>query len=364
MGSKLINPPESVDTISAAYLESLVTETFGESGGEVASFNVQRLDRGTSGAQLYEVSIDWISDNGNSPSRLILKLGGGRKEVFFYSDLASHIPLGTPRVLDARILADGRAWLLMEEISDAKDDLEWDEADYKAVLSDMARLHAQFWSRTDLLDDHDWLWRPDDRSLQDLAAARRSDLGTISSSWLPEALPELFGAERLARVSQVLEQPNKVFGPMLAAGTTLVHGDYWFHNIQITHEGRQVLLDWQDPQIWSALLELVYFLNLLLVVGSTVYREALPFPEELMIGWYTDALAEAGVTLPKSVFDEALLAARVWHPLQHWFRQYSYAITQGFSPTQNIRESNPGAVLFLSDTFARWDQDAGVLLGV
>jgi hypothetical protein len=354
--------PTSADTITAAYLDPLLRNYSGERYQEVADFSVTRLEKGTSGAELYLVAINQAS--GSAPLWFVLKLAGGRDEVFFYRELASRLPVDTPRVLDARMLDDGRAWLLMEEITDTKDGLAWDEADYKAVLFDMARLHTKFWGQTNLLDECTWLWRPDEPSLQALVTARRSDLAAISASWLPQALPEIFAAERLALARQVLAQPERLFGPLLTAGTTLVHGDYWFHNVQITNTGRRVLMDWQDPQIWSGFWELAYFLNLLLPVSSRVYREKLPLDEDLMIGWYADALAEAGVDLPKSDFDQALLAARIWHPLQHWFRQYSSAVTQGWLPTRSIRDENPGAVRFLEVTFARWEQDVQTFLGM
>ncbi|HKP54166.1 MAG TPA: phosphotransferase [Chloroflexia bacterium] len=354
--------PNSADTITAAYLDSLLGVYSGEPYQEVASFSVEPLEKGTSGAELYVVTINLAS--GSAPLRFVLKLAGGRDEVFFYRELASRLLIDTPRLLDARILNDGRTWLLMEEITDVKDGLAWDEADYKAVLSDMARLHAQFWGRANLLDDCSWLWRPDDPSLQALVAARKSDLDAISASWLPQALPEVFGAERLTLAMRVLEQPERLFGPLLATGTTLVHGDYWFHNVQITNTGRRVLVDWQDPKIWSGLWELAYFLNLLLPVSSHAYREKLPVDEELMISWYADALAEAGVVLSKSDFDLALLSARIWHPLQHWVRQNSSAATLGRLPDTSIRDKYPAAVRFLEATFARWEQGVHTFLSM
>jgi|GEM_PF-3704823 len=357
-----MNLPESPDTLDAAYLESLLRSRYSDPGQKVAYFSVQRLEKGTSGAQLYSVGVDLAS--GNGPLRFVLKLNGGRKEVFFYRDLASRLPVETPYVLDARLLDDGRAWLLMEEITGVKDGLTWDEADYRAVLYDMAHLHAQFWTRANLLDDCPWLWRPNHAALQELVAARKSDLDAISASWLTDALPEVFASDRLSLATRVLEQPHKIFEPLLAAGTTLVHGDYWFHNVQITTAGRRVLVDWQDAQVWSGLWELAYFLNLLLPIGPNAYRENLPVDEELMISWYAEGLADAGVVLPKSAFDEALLAARVWHPLQHWFRQLGQSATQGRLPPRRIQDENPGAVRFLIATFARWDQDARALLGV
>lgn len=357
-----MNLPNSSDAISTAYLESLLRNYSRDSYQAISDFSIQPLDKGTSGSKLYVVLINRAS--GSEPLRFVLKLEGGEKEVFFYRDLASRLPVDVPRVLDARILDDGRSWLLMEEITDVKDGLAWDEVDYKAVLSGMARLHSKFWARTYLLTDCSWLWRPDDHSIQELVAARIGDMKAISASWLPQALPEVFGADRLALAISVLEQPKKLFGPLLAAGLTLIHGDYWFHNVQITNGGRVVLVDWQDPQVWSGLWELAYFMNLLLPVGPAIYREDLPFDEDVMISWYADALADEGVVLSKSVFDEALLSARVWHPLQHWFRQYGYAVRQNLLSPGAIKDENPYAVQFLTSTFARWDRDVRTLLSL
>jgi hypothetical protein len=356
----LMTLPSSPDTIDAAYLESRLRAYSGEADARVASFDVQRMDKGTSGARLYRVSISLGESRGTQS--FILKLGGGGDEALFYRDLAAHLPVETPRVLDARLLDDGGGWLLMEEITGVKSGLDWSPQDYRAVLADMARLHARFWNKTERLDGHEWLWRPDEGSLNELAAARRTDVEAIAASRLPEMLPEAFGEEKLALARRLLERPASMFGPMLEAGMTLVHGDYWFHNVQVTEAGRRVLVDWQGPMVWSGLWELAYFMNLLLPVSSSEYREELPVAEETMVDWYRAALAAAGVSLPKELYSRALLAAKVWHPMQHWHRQIGRAAANGWLSEGNIGEENPGAARFLAQTFSRWEIDAQALL--
>jgi hypothetical protein len=356
----LMTLPSSPDTIDAAYLESRLRAYSGEAVARVVGFDVQRLDKGTSGARLYRVSVS--SGESDGTSSFILKLGGGGDEALFYRDLAALVQVETPRVLDARLLDNGSGWLLMEEITGVKSGLEWSPDDYRTVLADMARLHARFWNKTEMLDGHGWLWRPDDQSLKELASARRADVEAIAASRLPEMLPEAFGEEKLALACRLLDWPESMFGPMLEAGTTLVHGDYWFHNVQVTEAGRRVLVDWQGPMVWSGLWELAYFMNLLLPVSSSEYREELPVAEETMVDWYRDALAAEGVSLPKELFDRAFLAAKVWHPVQHWHRQIGRAAANGRLSEGNIQEENPGAARFLVDTFSRWQINAQALL--
>ncbi len=352
--------PTTPTSITAAYLDALLRDYPDAPYSPVTAFTIDRLSKGTSGAGLYVVTID--RDPATDPLRFILKLSGGPKEVYFYRDLAPRLPIDTPAVLDARILDDGTTWLLMEQITGVKDGLAWDQSDYRAVLTGMARLHAAYWSRPDLLAGCPWLWRPDPTSLQTLVAARKTDLQAIVASTLPQQLPSIFTPDRLSLALHLLDHPHKLFDPLLAPGTTLVHGDYWFHNVQITRTGRIVLVDWQDPQTWSGLWELAYFLNLLLPVSATEYRTSLPLDETLMINCYTAALSDQGVSLPQPDFDAALLAARVWHPIQHWIRQYGYAAAKGLLPTGDLQALNPGAAQFLASTFSRWDHDAHTLL--
>lgn len=351
--------PTTPDEITAPYLDALLRGYPGAAYIPVTGFDVQRLSKGTSGAGLYVVTIERTPAG---PLRFILKLSNATNEVYLYRDLAPRLPVATPGILDARVLDDGTTWILMEEITGVKDGLDWTEGDYRAVLTGMAQLHAAFWSRPDLLADCPWLSRPTDQHLQSLVAQRKTDLQTLLDSGLPTTLPEVFSAERLALGMRLLDQPDRLFGTLFRAGTALVHGDYWFYNVQITEPGRVVLVDWQDPQLWSGLWELTYFFNLLLVVSATEYRTALPYDEDLMIGWYVEALTRAGVTVPQADFDASLLAARAWHPIQHWVRQYAHAIGHGLLPTKGLREKYPGAVGFLASTFARWEEDARAIL--
>ena len=363
--------PNSTDAIDPGYLEPLLRAFLGEPRLTVGTINIEPLGRGTSAANLYTVVVQ--PAYGSNPVRLVLKLDapGHLTEVQFYRDLAGRVDVDTPRVLDARIVGDGRAWLLIEDLAHAKDGLAWTEADYHDVVRDMARFHASLWEQTDSVDDCRWLWRPTREATQEQVAALRDHLATIESSGLARAVPDILSRKRLFLIKDVLERSEDVLRPMLAAGTTLVHGDYWFYNVQVLPHGRRVLLDWQECRVWSGLWELAYFLNLLHVAGRRrfSYREQLPVPEETLIGWYAEGLRARGVALTHGVFEDALACAYIWHPLLHWLPRLAQIGEEATRlPAWSLLSRTPPAVSallaaagygaarrFLATTFDRWE---------
>lgn len=374
----LVPLPDSPGAIDALYLAPLLSEFRGRALG-VEAINIEPLRRGTSTALLYTVIVR--HDGGDDPVRLILKLStpGDLNETRFYRDLQGRVPAGTPRVLDARVLENDRGWLLMEELAGAKDGLAWTVADYRDVVRDMARLHAEFWGRSDALDSCDWLWRPTDEAARKQIRDLLGDLDAIEATGFPEVAPEILSPDRMSLAARVLARGEDVLGTMLDAGTTLVHGDYWFYNVQILPDGRRLLVDWQECRVWSGLWELAYFINLLHITGRTrfSYRERLPVSEEDVARWYAASLHESGATLAEGAFEEALAGARIWHPLLHWLPRYR-RMAEGAVRVPGwalLRRARPmvrtifavsgygGARALLAATFDRWEVDVRAWLG-
>lgn len=265
---------DSIKNLDRSYLERVLNADPQKPGLAVEDFSIQPVRGGLSGALFYSVIVQCVGHG--RPYHLLLKMNGGENEIRFYQNLASLLPIETPRVLDAHVDDDHRALLLMEKDENIRDNLTWTEEDYRQVVTDMARFHAPFWAKTETLADHSWLCRPYTNYTQKEVDKLQNDLAAIRASWLPQALPGLFGPERLSTIGQVLDRSRELFEPLTATGLTFVQGDYWFHNVLLTTGGRRVLVDWGGCHIESGFWELVYFINLLLAIAPGEYRAVSP----------------------------------------------------------------------------------------
>lgn len=169
----------------------------------------------------------------------------GANEIHFFQDLAFQIPIQTPRVLDAHLDPQHGAWLLMEEITRVRDDLQWTVEDYQQIVADMARFHAAYWAKTNRWLGCSWLRQPYTLGAEMEVRKLLRELSALRGSWLPKAMPSLFGSEQLEALESVLSQPRTMIETLAAPGFTLVHGDYWFHNLLLTAGGDRFLIDWQ-----------------------------------------------------------------------------------------------------------------------
>jgi hypothetical protein len=127
--------PEHPADISGAYLERCAEPLLERQVGSAALRSLAPISTGTSGDEVYElvVSVD------DQPLRLILKLNepGEVAETLFYRDLRESVPVDTPRIADARLLGDGRGWILMERVG-GRDHETWIDDDYRSVVEAMA----------------------------------------------------------------------------------------------------------------------------------------------------------------------------------------------------------------------------------
>jgi len=315
----------------------------------VGEVSVHPLKAGTSGDQVYRVE---ARADGELVS-LILKLNRPEHvaETLFYRDLSPGAGVDTPRVLDARVLADGGGWILMEELK-PKDDLSWTEDDYRAVVSDMARMHARYLNSPEL-DTYPWLWRPTQEAVIEITGSLARIAQALRASPLP-SLVSVYSEERLDRIAAVLARSDELIEPLLEGGLTLVHSDYWFHNVLLTDEGRRAVIDWQGCRVFSGIWEICYFVDLLQAVGPGEYRE-LPVPEESITAWYLEALHAHDIELPRERFESLFLRAHVLQPLLHWFRLAGVSLQAGsYAPGE-------ATVRFLEREFRRWDADVEAL---
>lgn len=306
--------------------------------------------------------------------RLLLKTDrpGAVNEALFYRELAGRLPIATPHVLDARLLREERGWILMEELPDAKPGSQWTPHDTHGVVCDMARLHAVHWDDPQLAAEADWLWRPSPNALADRIDALHSHLSAIAAAGLADVLPDVLDTRRIRLIGTVLDRAETVLEPLLAAGTTFVHGDYWFHNVRLLPDGRRVLIDWQSCSMFSGIWELVYFLDLWHVVRKRSFRARLPESEAQVVSWYAHELRENGIVIPDADFRETLLCARLWQPLAHWLPRLGHVARsaqerRGWRVARRARPvaravaaalASRGGLRHLALTWDRWEEIA------
>lgn len=323
-----LRAPQTAQDITAAYLAPLLEEFLRIPRVDIEDVRIRKLRQGTSGSRIYEIAVQTRGLAARVSLLLKLDRPGEVNETLFYQQLRQQVPIGTPHVLDARLLRDGRGWILMEELHGAKRGQQWTREDTRAVVDDMARFHAANWGRNGVLNDVPWLPRSDAADIAEQIRDLRSCLLSVERAGMTRVLPEVLSIQRLRLIESVLDHGADVLTPLLSPGLTLVHGDYWFHNVQLLPDGRRVLLDWQTVRVFSGIWELVYFLDLRHVVGKRSFREVTPETEEDVAGWYLESLRGCGVKLPDEAFREALTAARIWHPITHWLTRYGRVAKQ------------------------------------
>lgn len=345
---------EDPQDITLAYVQNAVAERLGDRGPEAKALHWTPMrHQGTSGARLQRIELEMTG--ADRRLRLILKIGGSKQETLFYQHIAGRLPIQTPHVFDARFLSDGTAWILMEEISGAKSGLDWTVGDYRMVISDMAEFHASNWGDPNGFREADWIAQTNPQTIAQRIGLVGESLWAVGRSWIPESIPDVFNRRRLELMELVLGR-SQLLDPLLDFGCTLVHGDYWFHNVLITADGRRVLIDWDSCSLWSGLWELAYFLNLLKAIGPGVWRDALPITESDAMSWYLQTLQEHGVRIAPDDFAQGMVIARIWQPLAHWLHQLAQVAPQ---PASVLSEAT---VRFLDTTFSRWEQDARSIL--
>ncbi|MCT7659106.1 ecdysteroid 22-kinase family protein [Mycobacterium deserti] len=213
-------------------------------------------------------------------------LGGYRREVAFYRDIAGHAPMDTPRVYTARIADNGVDFVLLLE-----DLAQWDNADHLAGLSmnrartcieQLAGLHA--WSEN----------RASSVALEpfpsiDTPIARDLLLPAFEPGWqiyrehtsatVPDAISAF--AERFAeRAVEAL--------PVLTERDMLLHGDIRADNLFFVGD-RMKVVDFQFAARGAGAADVAYLVTQGLPVDA---REG---HDEALVREYLDHVARHGV---------------------------------------------------------------------
>lgn len=236
--------------------------------------------------------------------------GADRREIRFYHELGTKVPLKLPTLVDSELEADP-PWLLLTRLpATTLDRHAWQPAHYRRAVLDLAKLHAEFWEDHTLWQ-RDWLWRP-------TAVHGSNLLENARQSW--QAIQRDQGQRDLFFEPQVwaafLEQPEFVSQRLQYFPSTLVHGDPNASNVVLPSSGPPVWFDWQFVAHAPGLLDLV-----VLYTASAYWQREPPALRE-MLALYSEELSRLRVRLPwSSAMEEGLDAMLVWYTAIWWLPQ-------------------------------------------
>ncbi len=226
-------------------------------------------------SEAVRVQLTYTVADAGAPEQLIAKLASSsaevrnraahvlhayEREVRFYQELATDVPIRTPHCLYAAIEPEA-GWfvLLLEDLGAAREgnDLAGcTEADAAAALRALARLHATFWDNPQL-QELPWLFSPEWHAMR---------LVTVAPVAFP-AFAERMGPRLPAGLLAVLREiPDALERGQLISRSprTLTHGDYSSKNMFFTDTsaGTEVtVFDWQTVGHSPGAFDVSQFIN-------------------------------------------------------------------------------------------------------
>jgi hypothetical protein len=290
--------PSGIDGVTPQWLTAVL-------GGAVTDVRAEQIAQDTGfSSLLYRLHLTGAS---GVPSTLIVKLpaeseargamellGGYRRELSFYQDVAGRAPLGTPHVYAARMV-DGSAdfVLLMEDLRD------WENADHLAGLS-MERAQLCI---AQLAGLHAWSMHPSNADTLegfpslDTPMARDLFLPAFAPGWqvyldkspvpVPPAVADF--AERFAELAPVALEA-------LTERSMLLHGDIRADNM-FFDGGRLKVVDFQFAARGPGAADIGY------LVSQGLPSEVRRGHDEELVREYLQHLAAHGIT--DYAFDDA-----------------------------------------------------------
>ncbi|UXA19641.1 ecdysteroid 22-kinase family protein [Mycobacterium sp. SMC-4] len=271
----------------------------------INDLRVQRIaeDSGFS-SLLYRLSLDATA---GVPSTLIAKLpaesearaamdllGGYRREITFYREVATRSPMDTPVVYSARMADESADFVLLLE------DLQgWDNADHLAGLPlDRARLAIE-----QLAGLHAWSVRP--ANVAALQSFPSLDAPAVRDLLLPAFEPgwQIYRERTSLSVPRAVARFADRFGEYagqalssLAEHTMLLHGDIRADNLFFDGD-RLKVVDFQFAATGSGIADIAY------LVSQGLRTEVRRGHDEALVHEYLQQLAARGVT--GYTFDDA-----------------------------------------------------------
>jgi thiamine kinase-like enzyme len=246
----------------------------------------------------------------------------GYREIHFYDELAAHLPLRTPRVLASLIEGSGYCALLIAAYEPIKPANELRADDFIEIATQLARLHAVYWNRTDQLATLSWLVKPTTPDLtNDTRHARETWLALAQQPQFQEILTE----SRLHEIESALEDVRTK--PEYGRGTamTLCHGDCHLDNLLRDQDGDLIWADWQEVGIGYGPNDLTFLMQRAEANGADI-------AQDIIVTVYCKALEAAGVEgVNQSAITSAMNESERRTRLLYWPDYMSDATTEGMA---------------------------------
>ena len=235
--------------------------------------------------------------------------GAGRREVGFYSSLASQIPMRTPGLVAFSNEGD---WIVLEYLDDVREPPSWTPKDYDQAIDALVGLHDRFWSLTEDLGAFFWLSDPVAADFNVHVAAADKAIQVMIG--VGSRGPLAGSPEQVSLLTRLTREAERVVRPLRSQPGTLLHGDYWPGNIAILPDGIQAVYDWQLAGVGPAVMDLLVFIN-----KTDWWFGPLGDERVRLIRHYRARLeAHCGVAWDDDEWDMLWDHALMWRFLQEW----------------------------------------------
>ena len=267
---------------------------------------------GTSTAKVSEIT--WGKDKIG-----ILKQNTTKTEWWVYSKIATKHNIPAPKVL-AKSQSSEVPWILLEKIPESIHPKDWKEEHIIRALKEIAKLHAQFYNKTDSIE------------FENIPKINFDEWGMLKNNLMDNLKKALKIADNykgktpltktdLETAKRDLNSKN-YFERLFSTGTTLIHGGTWTYNFLQT-KSKIYLLDWQECMIAPPACDFIHFYDLL-PFHADEYRVQLsdiPFTLDELLKVYFEELKANKVNIKLVDFKKSLKAAvslqiaHIWSPM-------------------------------------------------
>jgi hypothetical protein len=216
------------------------------------------------------------------------------KEVSFYAELASGLPVRTPACLHALMdESDARFVLVLEDMAAARpgDQIAGcSVAQAEAALVNLAGLHGPTWGQRDLADGRPWLGGGGEAGGEVSAEVLRPVMDMAA-----DAFAERFAAELSPTEAAVLDGCRELVVPWLplqGPRLAVTHGDYRLDNLlfPVGDPAGVTAVDWQMASLGAPGRDVAFFLGTSLEIDDRRRHEG------DLLAAYHRALGAHGVT--------------------------------------------------------------------